>query len=125
MILIDIECTEYSTLQGAFLTLKHVPKPVCTVEVGSHQHPPAGLALNPRLLDTFDLLCNTDYAAYTVVETLRRIERNEIKAIAEGGPDTLHLPNFIFVDKARQADIIFSSAHKSHHVTTTKTQILA
>lgn len=111
LILIDIEGAEYYALKGAILTLNQDPKPVWIVEICSHQHQPAGVAVNPRLLDTFDIFWNAGYVAYTVAETPRQIERSEIKAIAEGGPDTLHLHNFIFVDKTRQADVIFSSAH--------------
>lgn len=111
LILIDIEGAEYYALKGAVLTLNQDPKPVWIVEICSHQHQPAGVAVNPRLLDTFDIFWNAGYVAYTVAETPRQIERSEIKAIAEGGPDTLHLHNFIFVDKTRQADVIFSSAH--------------
>ena len=111
LILIDIEGAEYYALKGAILTLNQDPKPVWIVEICSHQHQPAGVAVNPRLLDTFDLFWNAGYIAYTVAETPRQIERSEIKAIAEGGPDTLHLHNFIFVDKTRQADVIFPSAH--------------
>ena len=111
LILIDIEGAEYYALKGAVLTLNQDPKPVWIVEICSHQHQPAGVAVNPRLLDTFDLFWNAGYVAYTVAETPRQIQRSEIKAIAKGGTDTLHLHNFIFVDKARQADVIFSSVH--------------
>lgn len=109
LILIDIEGAEYSALQGAVSTLQQDPKPVWIVEICSHQHQPAGVAVNPRLLDTFDLFWIAGYAAYTVAGKPRRVERSEVSAIAQGGPDTLQLHNFIFIDKTRNADVYFSA----------------
>jgi FkbM family methyltransferase len=104
LILIDIEGAEHSALQGAALTLQQDPKPIWIVEICSHQHQPAGISVNPRLLDTFDLFWNTGYVAYTVADKPRRVERSEVSAIAHGGPDTLKFHNFIFIDKSRNAD---------------------
>jgi FkbM family methyltransferase len=108
LILIDIEGAEFSALQGSVLTLQQDPKPVWIVEICSHQHQPAGVSINPKLLDTFDLFWTAGYVAYTVESKPRLVERSEVSAIAQGGPDTLQLHNFMFIDKTRDTAPSFS-----------------
>ena len=110
LILIDIEGAEYFALQGGLATLKQDLKPVWVVEICNHQHQPAGVTVNPHWLATFDLFWDAGYAAYTVAQTPRKIDRHEISAIAQGGPDTLQLHNFIFIDKDLHAQTYFSPA---------------
>jgi FkbM family methyltransferase len=107
LILMDIEGAEYAALQGGLATLRQDPKPIWMVEICSHQHQPAGVNINPKLLQTFDLFWESGYTAYTASATPRVLQRSEVQAIAQGGADTLQLHNFIFIDQALSADTFF------------------
>jgi FkbM family methyltransferase len=95
-LLVDVEGAEYSMLQGATKMLAREPKPVWMVEIAVNEHQPKGIAVNPQLLQTFDLFWQAGYRAWTAQASPRLVKREEVAAIAASGKDTLGTHNFIF-----------------------------
>jgi hypothetical protein len=65
VVLVDVEGAEYDFLRGASLLLRQEPRPVWLMEIHSRHSQPAGIAINPHLLDTFRLMWQEGYRAYT------------------------------------------------------------
>lgn len=95
-LLVDVEGAEFSMLQGAARMLAREPKPVWMVEIAVNEHQPKGIAINPQLLQTFDLFWQSGYQAWTAQESPRQIERDEVAAVVASGKDTLGTHNFLF-----------------------------
>lgn len=103
LILVDIEGAERRMLEGAQRVLRNTPKPIWLVEVSSTEHQPKGQRVNPNLLSTFDVFWNLGYEATTADATRRRVDRDEVSAVAGGGPNTLGTHNFLFASPDDQA----------------------
>lgn len=97
-ILIDVEGAEYSVIQGAVATLKRNRKPWWMIEICITDHQPAGVKINPHLLSTFDLLDASGYEMWTLSDTPRKIQREEVMKIEETKVDTIKFHNFLCVD---------------------------
>ncbi|MCC6509564.1 MAG: FkbM family methyltransferase [Pirellulaceae bacterium] len=97
-LLVDIEGAELSMLRGAQNLLARQPKPTWLVEIAVSEHQPAGVALNPNLLATFDLFWQAGYQAWTAQSKSRLVTRDEVEAIAASGHDTLGTHNFLFIE---------------------------
>lgn len=95
-LLVDVEGAEYGMLRGAARMLARDPKPVWLVEIAVHEHQPKGIAINPRLVETFDLFWQAGYRAWTAQSSPRLVKREEVAAIVASGSDTLGTHNFIF-----------------------------
>ncbi len=98
LIMVDIEGAEQFMLAGAGQFLASVPKPVWMIEVCVDQHQPGGTAINPHLVQTFENFWKNGYHAWTASEKPRRIEAEEVKAVAKSGINTLETHNFIFAE---------------------------
>lgn len=106
LMIVDIEGAEYIMLQGAARTLAATPRPTWLLEVNITQHQPSGVALNPRLGETFDLFWNQGYEAWAVLPTPRLVDHDEIAAIRAGGPDTLGTISFVFAAEGTGARLL-------------------
>lgn len=92
LVLMDIEGAELHALNGASTLLHQDPRPTWLVEITITQ----GTRLNPNLLQTFELFFENGYQAWTATSKPRTVTPAEIQAIAQGGPDTLGVHNFLF-----------------------------
>lgn len=95
-VLMDIEGAELGALSGARLLLHQDPKPLWMIEICIHEHQPSGTHVNPNLSKTFELFWSAGYDAYTATALPRRVGKEEVRAIAAGGEDSLHTHNFLF-----------------------------
>lgn len=73
----DVEGAEYTVLLGARETLHHVPKPTWLIEITLTEHRPPGHR-NPRYLDTFQLMWQQGYKAFSITDTQREITENDV-----------------------------------------------
>jgi FkbM family methyltransferase len=99
LLLVDVEGAEKQLLAGATRFLQRHPKPAWMIEIAISEHQPQGIAVNPHLLSTFQMLWDAGYEARAVGRQLRLVQREEIERIAAGGPDVLGTHNFLFIEK--------------------------
>tara|TARA_A100001388_G_scaffold264846_1_gene236485 strand:- start:4081 stop:4938 length:858 start_codon:yes stop_codon:yes gene_type:complete len=97
LVVVDIEGSEYSFLKGAKSLLNSENSNIFIMEISVCEHQPSGIKLNPRLLDTFNLMFSNDFNAYTADTKLRKIHIKEIEDICATSIDTLGTHNFIFI----------------------------
>lgn len=95
-IMVDIEGAERFMLAGAAQFLASEPKPVWMIEVCVDQHQPDGTSINPHLVRTFGYFWENGYQAWTAGEVPRRVEPEEVEAVAKTGKNTFETHNFIF-----------------------------
>ena len=88
-ILVDIEGSEKSMLEGAINLLETDPKPIWMVEISIKEHQPKGKKINPDLITTFQIFWEHGYEAWTAKSSPRRIDLDELKLIYESGQDTI------------------------------------
>ncbi len=96
LIIVDIEGAELYMLKGANNLLYSDPRPTWIVEISVGEHQPAGVAINPRLLETFQIFWAAGYEARTADRERRLVTRSEIELITETRIDTVRTHNFIF-----------------------------
>jgi len=101
-ILIDIEGAERFMLEGAAGFIERSPKPIWLIEICICEHQPAGLKVNPHLVQTFDMFWNRGYEVWTADKDLRIVSRDEIEKIANTAKDTLGTHNFIFIEAGQK-----------------------
>lgn len=106
LIIVDIEGAEFHMLQGATRLLAAPVKPIWFVEISVAEHQPAGVDINPHLLDTFDIFWQHGYEALTAQAQPRLVRREEIAKIVQTRADTLGVHNFIFIDPQRSAAVL-------------------
>lgn len=95
LILADVEGVEYSVLQGALKTLNNNPKPYWLIEIGTTQHYPSNITINPNFYQTFELFFKFGYKAFAADKNQSLISINDIRDIAEG-KKIANSYNFIF-----------------------------
>jgi FkbM family methyltransferase len=95
LILVDVEGAEYSVMLGALKTLNHNPRPNWIIEIGTTQHYPTNIYINPNFVSTFEIFFNSGYKAYTADKNQIPITLDEIRYISER-KKTLNNYNFIF-----------------------------
>lgn len=96
LMIVDIEGAELQMLRGATILLHNDPKPTWMVEIAVNEHQPAGITINPHLLDTFALFATAGYTATTADSIARTITLEEVAQVAKTGVDTLRTHNFVF-----------------------------
>lgn len=67
------------------------------LEVNIAEHQPNGIAINPNLLETFEIFEFHGYHAYCLSKPLRSVSIKEIEKIVKTRIDTLGIHNFVFV----------------------------
>lgn len=96
LIWMDIEGAELSALKGA-TQLLHAEQNIWVLEVNITEHQPNGLAINPNLIETFQIFESHGYHAYCLSKPLRSVSIKEISLIVKTRIDTLSVHNFVFV----------------------------
>jgi FkbM family methyltransferase len=105
LIIVDIEGAEHLMLQGASSIINMNPKPIWMMEISVTEHQPKGIRINPHLLTSFQFFWENGYEALTADKQSRLIYPAEVKAIVNGGMDTLGIHNFLFVEKDRVSKV--------------------
>ena len=95
-VMIDIEGAELGCLKGANSLLASDSNNDFLIEICVNEHQPEGTIINPKLLETFQLIQSYGYVGYTIDSKLRKVELSEIKAIESTNVDTLGVHNFLF-----------------------------
>ncbi|MEA5112419.1 MAG: FkbM family methyltransferase [Geobacteraceae bacterium] len=98
LILVDVEGAEDDMLEGAARILTQSPKPIWLVEIAINEHQPRGLAINPRLLQTFSRFLDNGYQCLTADGCLRRVTKNDIARVIRDETDIIGTHNFIFAE---------------------------
>lgn len=96
LVLMDVEGAEKGVLQGATTLLRNDPKPLWLLEISSTEHQPQGISINPYFADTFKIMLDAGYEAFTADKAMRRITWAEIEAVQNGEADMLGTHNFLF-----------------------------
>lgn len=95
LIWMDIEGAELSALKGSNELLMREGN-IWVIEINISEHQPVGTLINPNLIETFKLLNNYGYNAYSLGDKLVEISLNEIVEIETTQEDILGVHNFIF-----------------------------
>lgn len=95
--LVDIEGAEKFMLEGAVNHLSMKPPPIWMVEISISEHQPAGVAINPHLLATFQIFWQNGYTARTATKDFVEVREEDIVSICQTGRDTLRTHNFLFL----------------------------
>jgi hypothetical protein len=95
LILVDVEGVEYAMLQGSIQTLQNNPRPIWMMEIGSIEHQPSGLRMNPNLVATFKMFFERGYKAVTADEARTTVDLEKVRAVAEGAA-VFETHNFVF-----------------------------
>jgi hypothetical protein len=64
-----------------------------------------GLRIAPNLVSTFSFFWDNGYEAWTADKRIRRVARDEIRAIAESGTDTTGTHNFLFMEAGKKETV--------------------
>jgi FkbM family methyltransferase len=96
LVLMDVEGAEMGVLRGATTLLRNDPKPLWLLEISSTEHQPQGIAVNPHFADTFKIMFDAGYEAFTADKAMRRITWAEIVAVQAGDTNILATHNFLF-----------------------------
>lgn len=96
LVLMDVEGAEKGVLQGATILLRNDPKPLWLLEISSTEHQPQGIAVNPHFADTFKIMLDAGYEAFTADKAMRKITWAEIVAAQSGDTYTFATHNFLF-----------------------------
>jgi len=95
-VMIDIEGAELGCLKGASSLLTSVTNNDFLIEICVKEHQPEGTIINPKLVETFELIYSFGYVGYTIGTELRKVELPEVKKISYTNIDTLRAHNFLF-----------------------------
>ena len=96
LVLMDVEGAEKAVLEGATTLLRNDPKPLWLLEISSTEHQPVGVSINPHFADTFKIMFDAGYEAFTVDKAMRRITWTEIEAAQDGDTSIFTTHNFLF-----------------------------
>lgn len=95
-VMIDIEGAELGCLKGANSLLRSDTNNDFLIEICVNEHQPEGTIINPKLVETFELIYSYGYVGYTIGAKLRKVELSEVKKILFTNIDTLGVHNFLF-----------------------------
>jgi hypothetical protein len=66
------------------------------IEIASSEHQPHGLAVNPNFANTFQLMLDAGYKAFTVDDVQREVTISDIEAVQAGDVKRFSTHNFLF-----------------------------
>lgn len=95
LVIMDVEGAEFAALGSGTRLLELEPSPTWVIEIVKEGNT-ADRAINPNLLETFDLFWSRGYVAVSVADLERVVTREVIETIAAGGHDPIPSYNFIF-----------------------------
>ena len=98
LILIDVEGSEKSVLDGASTILANTPSPTWFVEISSGENYPTGVTENPNFIDTFAMFFDAGYKARGVGEKMVSVTSAEAPLILKG-KSSYHGNNYLFVNE--------------------------
>jgi hypothetical protein len=96
VIKVDTEGNEIDVLKGARRTLTRSPKPIWFIEIGLTENFPE--AVNPNFLETFEMMWQNGYQAYTL-ETSRQVLESDVKRWIATKQRDFGSTDFIFRDR--------------------------
>ncbi len=96
-VMIDIEGAELGCLKGASSLLTSDTNNDFLIEICVDEHQPEGTIINPKLVETFELIYSFGYVGYTIGNKLRKVELSEVREIQSTSIDTLGVHNFLFI----------------------------
>ena len=105
-ILVDIEGAEKLMLEGASSIINMQPKPIWMIEISISEHQPKGVNINPNLLSTFRIFWDRGYEAWTASKECRAIHPDKVEEIVKSGTGTLHVHNFLFIEKGKKSELL-------------------
>lgn len=106
LILVDVEGSERMMLEGASSFLERDPKPIWMIEIAVSEHQPEGITVNPHLSSTFETFWNRGYEAWTADKQCRLVRPEDIEDVANGGKDTFHTHNFLFIGRGMKHELL-------------------
>lgn len=95
LVVIDVEGFELNVMRGAIRQLMRNPSPIWFIEICINEHQPMGVAVNPKLLDTFRIFWEHGYRAEKVGCEAGPVSESDVRMWASGR----NLPqthNFLF-----------------------------
>tara|TARA_B100000575_G_scaffold182103_1_gene146250 strand:+ start:14366 stop:15220 length:855 start_codon:yes stop_codon:yes gene_type:complete len=95
-VMIDIEGAELGCLKGANSLLRSDTNNDFLIEICVNEHQPENTIINPKLVETFELIYSFGYVGYTIGAKFRKVELSEVKKIPFTNVDTLGVHNFLF-----------------------------
>ena len=95
-VMIDIEGAELGCLKGAISLLNSDTNNDFLIEICVNEHQPESTIINPKLVETFELIYSFGYVGYTIGNKMRKVELSEVKKIPFTNVDTLGVHNFLF-----------------------------
>lgn len=81
LVLIDIEDSEKTMLDGALALLSKQPKPIRMVKIATAEHQPKGGAINPNFAATFQIFWDRGCEAWPPTRQSRRIFPEDVERI--------------------------------------------
>lgn len=101
LLLVDIEGAERWMLEGAGKMLANDPKPVWLVEIATNENQPAGVAINPNFVSTFELFFQNGYEAFSADQKMRPVTMEDVHLLSKGvlKADTY---NFLFCEAKKK-----------------------
>jgi FkbM family methyltransferase len=98
LVIVDIEGAENPMLQGASNILEMSPKPIWLIEISVAEHQPAGIAINPDLLATFNTFWDRGYECVTADVNLNVVSKDEIVRVVDTALNTFGTHSFLFYE---------------------------
>lgn len=97
LFLVDVEGAELSMLSGAVNQLNSENHSAWIIEITISEHLPDGQAINPKLMDTFEIFWSRGFGAYTADGRAVQVTRDMIRRTLDSGRDDIGTHNFIFL----------------------------
>ena len=113
LVVMDVEGAELNILKGAINIINRILKPIWFVEISVSEHQPAGININPNLLETFNIFWESGYSSVVADKSLREIKFKDIEMIIQTQRDNLNSHNFIFFDKSLDINKILNNYDNS------------
>jgi FkbM family methyltransferase len=96
LILMDVEGAEFAIIKGALSFLRLDPRPTWMIEIASSEHQPRDVAVNPNFANTFKLMLDAGYKAFTADDIKREVTISDIEAVQSGDVKRFSTHNFLF-----------------------------
>jgi FkbM family methyltransferase len=95
LIVVDVEGSELSVLQGAQRLLSDIPGHIWLMEITTREHQPKGVSFNPTFAATFDEFLKRNYTASHANDQSSQISSDDVRAICST-QQNLTNHNFVF-----------------------------